>query len=188
MLQANIYFLLRQREVSMALDDIEITFEPPFPPVEALDKRKEHCATIDYLIFGNSLARSELSSALFNHCDRTDQYFGNLIKRHVFVDPIPVFIWDYGYECIPDTRRLEAQCAAEALSLNAGTPALFVLRYDLKSEPQLSFHLFYRSGPASQLLPPFVFPMSEWRAEVEKRAKEARRVDTNRRQPEIPSY
>lgn len=156
----------------MEVDNIQLRFEPAFPTVESPDARRNYCLDIYELLFGDSDPSSRLSHALLESSDRTDEYFENLFKRHDFADPIPVAIWDYNHEWIPNQEIDEkVQCAQEALNLQEEWPGLFVLAIDLekKEAPCFSFHLFYRGGPAPRLLPPFRFPWSAWRKELERR-------------------
>lgn len=165
----------------MEVDDIQLRVEPPFPLFESLDARKYYCSEMNWLLFGDFIISSESSNSLLKCPDQTNTYFENLVKRHDFADPIPVVIWDYDHEWIPDTTIQEAHCAKEALSLHADKPNLLALMIDNEKVPYLSFHLFYRSGPAQQLLPSFKFPISEWRAEQERQEEEERLAEEARR-------
>jgi len=156
----------------MEVDNIQLRFEPAFPTVESPDARRNYCLDIYELLFGDSDPSSKLSYALLESSDEPDKYFENLFKDHYFADPIPVAIWDYNHEWIPNQEiGGKVHCAQEALNLREERPGLFVLAVDHEREeaPYFSFHLFYRGGPAQRLLPPFRFPWSAWRKELERR-------------------
>lgn len=166
----------------MEVDDIQLRFEPPVPQFESPEDCYEYFSSLEWFICGDSGATADLFRSLSDHSGREEEYFESLIKRHDFADPIPVVIWDYRHDWIPDTTIQEARCAKEALNLKAGMPDWFVLMVDQekKEAPYCSFHLFYRSGPAQQLLPSFKSPMSEWRAEQARLAEEARLAEQAR--------
>ncbi|MFT8990078.1 MAG: hypothetical protein ABF959_07120 [Gluconobacter albidus] len=147
----------------MEEDNIRLKFEPPLPPVEKCEARRDCCEILagnpDYID-----EDSELYRCLRDQPETTDGDLEALLKNHDFVKDIPVTIRIYDNQPFPKIQEARANCAAVALSFRNELPNSFVLLFDDREKEPFSFHLAYGSGPALKYRPDFADPWTEIRA------------------------
>lgn len=171
MLQSAIYHFIGQRGVSMRIDNIQLRFEPPLPPVEESEARSICCEILagnpDYIDEESALYR-----CLRDQPETTDADLEALFKEHSFVKGIPVVIRLYDNQPYARIQEARADCAEVVLSFRNELPSSFVLHFDDRKEEPFSFHLAYGNGPALKYLPDFADPWTEIRARKEQQEQE----------------